>query len=375
MKTYRFEQIAFNSTAKKKPLEEDRETYLGLENLDSESLEVVRFGSDVAPIGEKLLMKKGDVLFGKRRAYQKKVAIAPFDGIFSAHGMVLRPNEEVIDKDFFPMFISSDYFLDAAIRISVGGLSPTINWKDLKVLEFNLPSLEKQKELAELLWSMEYTKRAYKKLLAQTDELIKSQFIEMFGEETKQARLDEICEHFGDGDWIESKDQSEEGIRLIQTGNVGNGVYLDKGDKAHYISEETFRRLNCTEVCPGDILISRLPDPIGRACIVPAMQKSITAVDCTIVRLKECIVPAFFVNYTRTADYMRQVDSFTTGSTRKRISRANLGSIMVPLPTVDKQNEFVALAEQSDKSKFELKKTLDELTALQKKVIEQNLTQ
>ncbi len=175
----------------------------------------------------------------------------------------------------------------------------------------------------------------------------------MFGEETKQARLDEICEHFGDGDWIESKDQSEEGIRLIQTGNVGNGVYLDKGDKAHYISEETFRRLNCTEVCPGDILISRLPDPIGRACIVPAMQKSITAVDCTIVRLKECIVPAFFVNYTRTADYMRQVDSFTTGSTRKRISRANLGSIMVPLPTVDKQNEFVALAEQSDKSKFD----------------------
>ena len=71
-------------------------------------------------------MKKGDVLFGKRRAYQKKVAIAPFDGIFSAHGMVLRPNEEIIDKNFFPLFISSDYFLDAAIKISVGSLSPTI---------------------------------------------------------------------------------------------------------------------------------------------------------------------------------------------------------------------------------------------------------
>ena len=111
MVKYRFEQIAINSTEKKKPVEEDRFTYLGLEHLDSGSLKVTRFGSEVAPIGEKLVMHKGDVLFGKRRAYQKKVAIAPFDGIFSAHGMVLRPREDVIDKSFFPLFISSDYFL------------------------------------------------------------------------------------------------------------------------------------------------------------------------------------------------------------------------------------------------------------------------
>ena len=82
MAKYRFEQIAINSTEKKKPVEEDRFTYLGLEHLDSGSLKVTRFGSEVAPIGEKLVMHKGDVLFGKRRAYQKKVAIAPFDGIF-----------------------------------------------------------------------------------------------------------------------------------------------------------------------------------------------------------------------------------------------------------------------------------------------------
>lgn len=86
MPKYRFDEIAINSTEKKKPVEEDKYTYLGLEHLDTGSLTVTRFGSDVAPIGEKLVMKKGDVLFGKRRAYQKKVAIAPFDGIFSAHG-------------------------------------------------------------------------------------------------------------------------------------------------------------------------------------------------------------------------------------------------------------------------------------------------
>lgn len=178
----------------------------------------------------------------------------------------------------------------------------------------------------------------------------------MFGGEEKRVRLDELCEHFGDGDWIESKDQSEEGIRLIQTGNIGNGEFVGKEDKARYINEETFCRLNCTEVYPGDILVSRLPDPIGRACIIPDIQKSITAVDCTIVRLKKCMLPGFFVNYTKTANYMMQIESFTTGSTRKRISRANLGSVMVPLPTLDKQSEFVAIVEQSDKSKYIIEK-------------------
>ena len=143
MAKFKFEDIAINSTAKKKPVEADKYTYLGLEHLDSRCLKVTRFGSEVAPIGEKLLMKKGDVLFGKRRAYQKKVAIAPFDGIFSAHGMVLRPKENVIDPAFFPLFISSDYFLDAAINISVGSLSPTI--KNDNVLNYEVPIIEKDK--------------------------------------------------------------------------------------------------------------------------------------------------------------------------------------------------------------------------------------
>ncbi|MBR4630072.1 MAG: restriction endonuclease subunit S [Treponema sp.] len=178
MAEYRFDDIAINSTEKKKPVESDKEHYLGLEHLDSGTFKVSRFGSEVAPIGDKLIMKKGDVLFGKRRAYQKKVAIAPFDGIFSAHGMVLRPKEDVIDKDFFPLFIASDYFLDAAIKISVGSLSPTINWRDLKELKFNLPELDEQKKLAEVLWQIVDTMESYKKLLAKTDEMVKAKYAE-----------------------------------------------------------------------------------------------------------------------------------------------------------------------------------------------------
>jgi type I restriction enzyme S subunit len=170
--------------------------------------------------------------------------------------------------------------------------------------------------------------------------------------------------YFGDGDWIESKDQSDYGIRLIQTGNVGNGEYKDKGDKARYISEETFERLSCTEVYPGDILISRLPDPIGRACIVPDLPKSITAVDCTIVRLKDILLPEFFVIFTKTPAYTVQIDSFTTGSTRKRVSRANLGSIRVPVPDIHAQKRFVSISKQSDKSKLKLQNSLAGLSAI-----------
>ena len=177
MTRYRFDQIAENSTTKKKPEESDRDRYVGLEHLDPGALEVTRWGAEVTPKGDKLLMKKGDVLFGRRRAYQKKVGIAPFDGIFSAHGMVLRPKTDVIDSSFFPFFISSDVFLDEAIRVSVGSLSPTANWKDLRALGFNLPSLDKQRELAGILSEAEQLKGHYRNLLTACNDVVKSQFV------------------------------------------------------------------------------------------------------------------------------------------------------------------------------------------------------
>lgn len=366
MAKFRFDQIAINSTAKKKPVEEDRFTYLGLEHLDSGSLKVTRYGSEVAPIGEKLIMRKGDVLFGKRRAYQKKVAIAPFDGIFSAHGMVLRPKEDVIDKEFFPLFISSDYFLDAAIKISVGSLSPTINWRDLKELEFELPDLDTQRRLAAVLWSMNETMDSYKALIKATDELVKSQFMEQFKELINSpeacSKIEDECTVFADGDWIESKDQSDEGIRLIQTGNIGNAQYLDKGERARYITEDTFNRLNCTEVKANDILISRLPDPVGRACIIPeGLGKCITAVDCTIVRLRSRILPEYFIAYTLSPFYMMQVATRETGSTRKRISRKNLGILKIPVPQIAEQESFASIVRQSDKSKLLLQNKYEKI--------------
>ena len=180
-----------------------------------------------------------------------------------------------------------------------------------------------------------------------------SQFIEMFGDCVNRIKLSSLCSTFVDGDWIESKDQSELGIRLIQTGNVGNGFFKDKEDKSRYISEETFDNLHCTEIYPGDILVSRLPDPIGRACIIPqGLGRTITAVDCTIIRLKDIILPDYFIAYTMTPSYVAQINEVTTGTTRRRVSRANLGNILIPCPSIAKQQKFVAIAKQADKSKF-----------------------
>ena len=124
---YKFSDIASNSKEKRMPLPEDRYMYVGLEHLDTGDLTVHRWGSGVDLTGQKLVMHKGDLLFGRRNTYLKRAAIAPHDGLFSAHGMILHPNTDVIDIDFFPFFIASDYFMDAAIRISVGSLSPTVN--------------------------------------------------------------------------------------------------------------------------------------------------------------------------------------------------------------------------------------------------------
>ena len=175
----------------------------------------------------------------------------------------------------------------------------------------------------------------------------------MFGNCKSQGTLSSLCATFIDGDWIESKDQSDNGIRLIQTGNVGFGFFKGREDKSRYITEETFKKLNCTEVVPGDILISRLPDPIGRACIVPeGIGKAITAVDCTIVRLNATLLPEFLISFSKTALYASQINKIKTGTTRLRVSRGNLGNVIIPIPPIESQHHFAAIAQQADKSKF-----------------------
>ena len=351
---YRFDQIAFNSTAKKKPIEEDKEHYIGLEHLDSDCLSVTRWGAEVAPSGEKLLMKKGDILFGKRRAYQRKVGIAPFDGIFSAHGMVLKPNEDIINKDFFPFFICSDQFMERAVRISVGGLSPTINWKDLREQEFDLPPLSEQRILAEKLWSAYRLKESYKKLLVATDEMVKSQFIEMFGE-LKTTQIGNYIMDSFPGEWGK-EDKNGTGIKVIRTTNFTNSGKLDLSEVVTRSIEE--RKVQKKQIQKYDTILEKsggtADKPVGRVVLFEENEQYLCNNFTQVLRFKD-INPQFafyalFYFYQTNKTAIRSMGSRTTG-----IQNLNMSKYLeIGIPDADKigQRQFVSIAEQADKSKL-----------------------
>ena len=357
MPKYRFTEIAINSTEKKKPTEADKETYIGLEHLDSGTLTVSRWGSEVAPIGEKLLMKKGDVLFGKRRAYQKKVGIAPFDGIFSAHGMVLRPREEVITKEYFPLFISSDYFLNEAIRISVGSLSPTVNWKDLKDLTFNIPTIEEQRRITPLVWAAIKAKNAYNSLIQRTDDLVKSQFIEMFG---SPVSLDKGWQIMTVGD-VATSQLGKMLNAKNQTGNHQRYYLANRNVQWFSLDFEDFRMMDFDEadrkkyaLQDGDLLVCEGGE-IGRCAVWHNeiedcyIQNAVHRVRCN----PDLITPLFLGHILY---YHAQENGFSdiigSKATIAHLPADKLKAMKIFVPPMDMQLHFERFVEQSDKSKF-----------------------
>ena len=143
------------------PSQAGDEIYVGLEHLDPQDLHIRRWGKGSDVIGTKLRFHKGDLIFGRRRAYQRKLAVAEFDGICSAHAMVVRAKPDVVLPEFLPFLMMSDRFMNRAVEISVGSLSPTINWTTLKLEEFALPPLDQQRRIAAILWAVDENAEAH----------------------------------------------------------------------------------------------------------------------------------------------------------------------------------------------------------------------
>jgi restriction endonuclease S subunit len=153
----RFGDVVENVNERVEPSTAAEEIYVGLDDLDSGSLHIRRWGKGSDVIGTKLRFRKGDIIFGRRRAYQRKLAVAEVDGICSAHAMVARAKPKVVLPEFLPFLMMSDKFMNRAIEISVGSLSPTINWTTLQLQEFDLPPLDQQRRIAEILWAVDET--------------------------------------------------------------------------------------------------------------------------------------------------------------------------------------------------------------------------
>ena len=223
-------------------------------------------------------------------------------------------------------------------RMASGGTFKEISKTNFCHLEIPLPPLAEQERLVAEL-------EGYRKIIEAARQILTSYKPTLrIDPKWPKVALGELCSFISDGDWIESKDQADAGIRLIQTGNIGMGQYREKGDRARFITENKFDELDCTEVLAGDVLISRLPDPVGRACRAPQLNtKMIAAVDCTIVRFDTAkILPDLFIGYTLSSKYYEALSAFLTGASRQRISRSNLEQIKIPLPPLPIQREIVA---------------------------------
>lgn len=284
-------------------------------------------------------------------------AIVPDDGITYLHNQRLGKLVEFDgDKDFLFQLLSTEKYHRIIVSTSSG--TTVKHSSPLKVLgvENHFPIIAEQTQIGEYFRELDRLiglhQRKHDKLVTLKKAMLQKMFpqpgatnpeirFKGFSRDWEEKRLGELCELFTDGDWIESKDQSASGIRLLQTGNVGVNEFIDKADKARWISLDTFERLKCEEVFAGDILISRLPEPAGRACIVPKLShRVITAVDCTIVRTAKSCDPAFLVQHCSLDSYFETVNNYLGGGTRQRISRSVLGKFVVKIPKFEEQQKI-----------------------------------
>ena len=251
------------------------------------------------------------------------------------------------DSDFIKAYFDSLKWYREIYMISAEGARnhgllnvPTDEFFDTK--HYIPMDLAEQRKIADFMIALEHRVEAQQSLVDNLKKhkrgLLRKVFAKL-SDSCEKRNLKEVSVLFADGDWIESKDQALDGIRLIQTGNVGFGVYIDKTQNAKYISETTFHRLNCLEIYDGDILISRLPEPAGRACLLPkSTERRITAVDCTVIRTDSSVIDRnYLLQFLCSEQYLKTVNSFLAGGTRQRISRKNLEGIEVPYPSIDEQ--------------------------------------
>jgi type I restriction enzyme S subunit len=182
---------------------------------------------------------------------------------------------------------------------------------------------------------------------------------------TKLSSALASAEVFVDGDWIESKDQDPDGnVRLIQLADIGDGVYIDKSNR--FLTSAKALELRCTFLTPGDVLVARMPAPLGRACIFPGDTKpSVTAVDICIIRPNQGELDARWLMHCLNAPISRnQIERFATGTTRSRISRSNLGKIKVQLPPLPEQRRIVEVLDRADALRTQRRAALAQLDTI-----------
>ncbi len=352
-KTVKFGDIAENVATRVEPAEAETDVYVGLEHLDPRSLHLRTWGHPSDVTGQKLAFKKGDVIFGRRRAYQRKLAVAEFDGICSAHAMVLRAKPEMILPELLPFFLQSDTFMERAVEISVGSLSPTINWKTLRVQEFPLPPIEEQKRIAKVLWAADEVAQTIKRTISGTEQVLKSivnEFAHDYAQTHKLAYVNDVIEGGRPVTYgiLKPGLHVADGIPVVKVKDFPNGVVnLDNLLLTSPEIESSYKR---SRLKSGDLLIS-IRGTVGRLAEVPS---SLEGANITQDTARLSINPAVNKTYVRalleSVFVQKQIQVRVTGLAVQGINLGELRKLPIPLPPRDMQEQIAERYEAASAS-------------------------
>jgi restriction endonuclease S subunit len=300
------------------------------------------------------------VIFGKRRAYQRKAAIVDFEGICSAHAFVLRANPEIIDPKLFPFFLHSDQFMHRMVDISVGGLSPTINWGDLKHQEFLLPPKEEQAKLAELLWAMDDVIESEKEVL----------------ERLKTKDLSQLKHYFFD-------DKDSNRIKLKNIVSIKKGkkpsILIEQGEGMPYCTASYLRTGEIDQVVPieayksavkisnEDILV--LWDGSNAGEMLFGKDGFLASTMCKLEIKNESFLRDFVFQFLRFKS--NDIKRATVGSAIPHVDPGMIDNIEIPKLELKIQKEVISIFESIKGNDDLVKNKISSSQSLQKSLINQ----
>lgn len=347
---------------------------VGLEHLDPGEVELAHWDEGVETTFTKAF-SKGQVLFGRRRAYLRKAAVAPFDGICSGDITVIAPKDNLSPR-LLPFIIQNDALFEHAVTNSAGSLSPRVKWQSLSQFEFELPSIAKQEDLADILWTAQETRSHYRQLLTACDDVVKSQFVEMFGDEKWGFKpLSECVDSIDTGKSMNCGEgpRGVGGFGVLKLSALSSGTFVASENKV--ISKDNF--MSIKEVEKGDLLFARknTPELVGTTVYVPNEVRGLMFPDL-VFRMKPKDVNALYLlAYMRSDRGLDLIQGMAHGSAKSMVNipKTQLARLPVPVPPLELQQEFADFVAQVDKSKFAVQKALDELNATTKKILNQEL--
>lgn len=369
-KVWRFDQMATNVNARiDNPSESGMAHYVGLEHLDADSLKIRRWGTPADVEATKLMFKKGDIIFGRRRAYQRKLGVAEFDGICSAHAMVLRAKPEVVLPDFLPFFMQSDLFMNRAVEISVGSLSPTINWKTMAAQEFLLPSIEEQHRITDAMNSIVEVREKLKNAADSARTMLISRLLDVWNRTPNETRrLGEVSSHLTSGSrgWAEHYDDHGPALFLRITNMFRGTPRLDLSDKQKVTPPKTLEAAR-TKVVAGDILLS-ITAELGLVAIVPEdLEESHVNQHLALIRLQPHLANSRYVAwYLCSPPGQAQIARFNDPGAKAGMNLKAVSGLQIPWLSIEEQDAVAASLDAIDSALVETLKKEQKALGLQK---------